>query len=287
MLYKKYWTASTLGEAISILEREPNSRPIAGGTDIMVQLHGRQINVDHLVDISRIADLQGIELEGDDLCIGAAVTYQELNDSELVQRHAPLLVDASRSVGAAQVQHMGTIGGNIANASPAGDVLTPLCILGARLVLAGSVGAREVPLAEFIRGVRKTDLHAAELITQVRFHPIQPGEGSSFLKFGLRQSQAVSVVNVACRFQVKDGLIHAPALAVGACAPTVVRSPSAEKLLSGKPPSAALFAEAGEAARVDALPIDDIRGSGQFRRHLVAPLVQRVLNLALERIPGQ
>jgi CO/xanthine dehydrogenase FAD-binding subunit len=287
MLYKKYRLAHTLDDAIALLSQEPGAVPIAGGTDLMVQLEAKSKKVDLLVDITRIPELNGIHLEGDVVSIGGAVTYQEMIDSELLKRCAPLMVDASHQVGAAQIQHMGTIGGNIANASPAGDILPPLYALDARVRLASPAGMRELPLSEFIKGVRKTTLKPGELISQVRFKALQPNDGSSFIKFGLRQSLAISVVSIACCLKIKDGRINRSAVALGSVAPVVVRSKTAENLLTGQEPSHELFEQAGDAAREDASPIDDIRGSAAFRRYLINPLVQRALRLAWGRVNGR
>lgn len=287
MLYKEYRCPKNLPEALALLGSAADARPIAGGTDLMVQLEARTAKAGLLVDISRLPELQEITLSRGQVRIGAAVTYQAIIDSPVVQREAPLLVEASRQVGAAQVQHMGTLGGNIANASPAGDLLPPLYALDARLVLAGPGGERELPVADFILGVRRTALRPAELITAICIPARSSGEGGSFVKFGLRQSQVISVVSVACRLQSLDGVIQAAALALGAVGPTVLRARRAEQLLSGRPAGPLLFEQAGEAARQDACPIDDIRGSAAFRRHLVGPLVQRALQAAWERAcPG-
>ncbi len=283
MLYKAYRIPRALPEAIAILAGEPGARPIAGGTDLMVQLQARTVKARLLVDISRLPELKGISLVAGEIQIGAAVTYQEMLDSPLLRRAAPLLLEASRQVGAAQIQHMGTIGGNLANASPAGDLLPPLYALDAVLCLNGPQGERQLPISAFILGVRRTALQPGELITSIRFKASEAGQGSSFVKFGLRQSQTISVVSVAAWLWVKAGVIHTAAVALGAVAPTVIRVPTAEQVLTGKGGTALLFEQAGEAARGEACPIADIRGSASFRRHLVGPLVQRALQSAWDR----
>lgn len=282
MLYKEYLCARTLSEALAWLGEKPGTRPIAGGTDLMVQLQARTAQASRLVDISRLPELKEIRLSNGMVHIGAAATYQAIIDSEILREAAPLLVESSRQVGAAQVQHMGTIGGNIANASPAGDLLPPLYALEAWLTLVSSRGERQQPIREFILGVHRTTLRPGEIITAVHFEALKPGESSSFVKFGLRQSQMISVVSVAARLQAVDGIIRSACIGLGAVAPTVVCSLAAENTLIGKPGSPYLFEQAGDAARRDSSPIDDIRGSAAFRRHLVGPLVQRALQSAWE-----
>jgi CO/xanthine dehydrogenase FAD-binding subunit len=288
MLYKSYHVAHSLAEAVALLAATDGSaaRPIAGGTDLMLQLHERLVTVDALVDVSVVPELKSIRLDEGDVVIGAAVTYRELLDSDLIKRDAFLMREASQAVGATQIQNMGTIGGNIANASPAGDLLPCLYALDARLSVAGPAGERSLPIAEFIRGYRRIDLGPGELIKDIRFPALAEDNGSGFVKFGLRQGQAISVVMVAALLQVVQGRIRRVAVALGAVAPTIVRSPSAEAVLLGQPPSAELFASAASAARNDIRPIDDIRGTALFRRHVTQPLVREALCRAWERGSG-
>jgi CO/xanthine dehydrogenase FAD-binding subunit len=286
MLYKTYHVARSLAEAVSLLAgaEAATIRPIAGGTDLMLQLRERVLSVDSLVDVGAVPELKGLQLENNTVRIGAAVTYREIIESDLIGRHAYLLQEASRAVGAIQIQNMGTVGGNIANASPAGDALPCLYALEGRVTVAGTAGERSLPLADFVRGYRQTDLRPGELIKEITFEALPPDTGSAFVKFGLRQGQAISVVMLAAILQVRLGIISRAAVALGAVAPTVVRSPAAEAVLLGQPPSPELFDAAGEAAREDIRPIDDIRGTAAFRRHVVRPLVREALGKAWARV---
>jgi CO/xanthine dehydrogenase FAD-binding subunit len=283
MHYQQYHLARSLPDAIERLSKDQAARPIAGGTDLMIQIASAQAKVKTLVDISQLEELKQIQQENGTVSIGAAVTYQQIIDSPVLRQAAPLLVEASRRVGAAQIQHMGTIGGNIANASPAGDTLPVLYALDAWLVLESPNGRRVLPLNQFILGVRRTALQPGELITQVCFAGLDAQQtGSAFVKFGLRQSQAISVVSAAVVLQRSNSHIESAAVALGAVAPTAVRSPHAEAALCGQTPSADLFAGAGAACLQDIRPIDDIRGSAAFRRHLAKKIVQRALEKAEE-----
>ena len=284
-LYESYYAPKTLKEALTHLTQADGTRvrPIAGGTDLMVQLRERQLHADTLVDVSGISELKRIWLDGQRLHVGAAVTYTQLIESGPIQQYAYLLAETSRVIGGKQIQHMGTIGGNLGNASPAGDTLPCLSALEADVTLASLDGEREVAMADYMLGARKTALRPNELITKVSFDVLSEHAGSAFTKLGLRHSQAISVVDVAAVVFVRAGRISDVRVALGSVAPTIVRSPAAEQVLMDQTPSEALLDQAAEAARQNIEPISDIRGSAAYRLHVAKPLVRRALNTALER----
>lgn len=286
MLYKGYSPTKTLKEALSLLAGSERAIPIAGGTDLMVQIHSGRRRDCTLVDIQQIPELKKITRVGDDIAIGAAATYQEIIASELLNECAWLLVEASTMVGASQIQHMGTIGGNIVNASPAGDLLPPLYTLEAKLIIESLGSQRIIPIQDFITGPGCTQLQPGELVREIRFKALPNLVGSSFVKFGLRQSQAISVVSVACIIRTRNEVIEQSRIALGAVGPTVIRCKSAEEMLHGCGGQSCLFDQAGSTARKEAKPIDDIRGSAAFRRYLVQPLVKRALVAAWDRVIG-
>ena len=285
MLYKSYYAPKTVEDALTLLAQANGNRvkPIAGGTDLMVQLRERMVHADTLVDVSGIAELERIWVDEHRLHIGAAVTYTELIESELVHQHAYLLVEASRVIGAKQIQHMGTIGGNLGNASPAGDSLPCLYALDADVTLASLAGERQLSVSDFMLGVRKTVMQPGELITKVSFDIPRGNAGSAFAKLGLRHSQAISIVDVAAVAFIDDERISNLRIALGSVAPTIVRSHAVEQILVGQIPSDELLDRAAEAARRDISPITDIRGSSAYRLHITKPLVKQALEAALER----
>ncbi len=284
-LYQSYCSPDTIEGALTHLNRADGARvrPIAGGTDLMVQLRERLVQTDMLVDVSSIPDLKRIWLDGDRLHLGAAATYTQLIESELVHQHAYLLAEAGRLIGGKQIQHMGTIGGNLANASPAGDTLPCLYALDADITIASLEGDRHVAMSEFMRGPRKTALRPHELITRISFDVVPEHAGSAFTKMGLRHSQAISVVDVAAVVGVLDGRIASVRVALGSVAPTIVRSPSVEQMLLRQAPSDDLLDRAAEATRHDIEPITDIRGSAAYRLYVAKPFVRQALDRALER----
>lgn len=286
MLYETYYNPVTIEDAANYLAQANGKqiRLIAGGTDLMIQLREHMVHADALLDLSRIPELKRIWSDETQLHIGATASYTDIIESEPVNRYAYLLVEASRQIGAPQIQHMGTIGGNLGNASPAGDTLPCLYVLDAKVTLTSKEGARQVSMPEFMLGVRRTALKPGELITKVSFEPLPQNAGSSFVKLGLRRSQAISVVDVASVVFVDEGRITDARVALGSVAPTIVRSTAAEEILIGEAPSEELFERAAQATREDISPITDIRGSAAYRHHVAKPLVKEALNSALQRV---
>jgi carbon-monoxide dehydrogenase medium subunit len=289
MLYGSYHRTETIEEALGHLagaigsERGKQVRLIAGGTDLMVQLRERLTEADALVDVSSIPALKKIWVESQRLHIGAAVTYSELIASELVNQHAYLLAETSRLIGGKQIQHMGTVGGNLGNASPAGDTLPCLSALEAEVTLTSLDGDRHVAMSDFMLGVRKTAVKPHELITKVSFNMLPQHAGSAFTKLGLRHSQAISVVDVATVLFINDGRISDARVALGSVAPTIVRVTAAEKMLRGEAPSDELFSRAAEISRKSLTPISDVRGSAAYRLYVAKPMVKLALETACER----
>ncbi len=263
------YTARSLREALELLSTGTRLKVVAGGTDLIVQLKSGALPKADLLDISRIDELRYIRLEDGVLRIGALTTFMEIYRSELVRRHAPILSEAAFTVGSFQIMNKGTIGGNIVNASPAADSLPPLYALDAEIVIAGPRGERVVGIKDFYKGYKRLDLREDELVVEVRIKP--PGDGyvGHFFKHGLRRGDAIAVVNGAVLIDLgDDGTVRDARIALGAVAPTVVRSPAAESLLIGSRLTKDVMRRAAEAVLKDISPIDDIRGSAAYRREL-------------------
>lgn len=279
-----FYAANTLDELLRLLA-ETGGRVIAGGTDVLVQAQRGQFPASVLVDASRVRELRFISQDGETIRIGALSTYADMLASPLLRDVAPALVMAAATVGAPQTRARGTLGGNIANASPAGDTLPPLLVLDAtvRLVKLGS--ERVLPLADVLRGPRQTCLEPGEIIHSVAFRRPPERTGAAFLKLGNRQGMTIAVVNAAALLALgSDGRIETARVALGAVAPTPVRSPHAEAVLRGQLPSEEIFAAAGRATLYDIAPISDVRGSADYRRKAAARLTTRALRLAAQPI---
>jgi len=255
--------ARTLDAALKILREEPGTVPIAGCTDVYVALEFGGTPGTSYLDLTRLSALKRITTSGDKLVIGALATYTEVQRSRFVRARLPMLVEAARLVGGVQIQNMGTVGGNLANASPAGDTLPVFAVAGADVVLAGPDGERRVPFNAFYTGYRKSVRRPDELIVAVEVPPVIGKQW--FRKVGTRAAQAISKVV----FAGVRGL--ETRLALGSVAPTVVRLAATEKVLNeGGSIDDALRSLAGEIA-----PIDDLRSTAEYRRGVAANLVRQ------------
>ena len=270
---------TTLSEALS-LRAEGTYRPIAGGTDLMVQLAADVADPPAAVlDLSRIAELKGISTDGYDVAIGALTTYTELRHSPVISARLHALAEAAATVGAAQIQNRGTIGGNICNASPAGDTLPVLLAVDAVFECASSGGIREVPAREFWTGYRQTALREDELLVRIRF-AVDRSRRTRFRKVGTRAAQAISKVVLALSYRDDDGTWRDVRVALGSVAPTTIRAGETEAVLEGTRPGDAVAAEAARVLAREISPIDDVRSTAAYRRQVAGTLVLRLARYA-------
>jgi CO/xanthine dehydrogenase FAD-binding subunit len=252
---------SSLDDALHMLRDEGPLTPIAGCTDVYVNLHFGLAAERRYIDLWPLPALRGITVDGAVLRIGALTTYSELIHAPLVRRRIPMLVAAAREVGGRQIQHRGTIGGNIANASPAGDSLPVLAAADARIVLRSAGAERRVPFAEFFTGYRKTIRQDDELIVAVEIPKIVGRQ--YWRKVGTRRAQAISKVMCAA---VRGPIVK---VALGSVAATIVRLPHTEHILSSR----GTLADAQEALKREIVPIDDVRSTADYRRAVSANLL--------------
>jgi xanthine dehydrogenase iron-sulfur cluster and FAD-binding subunit A len=274
----RYWRPATLEELLDgLADFSESPRIIAGGTDLMVQ-HEHRLDALALVDVSAIPRLAGIEETATHIRIGAATTWSEIRRSELLARWAPLLPLAAAEIGGIQIQNRATIGGNVANASPAADGLPALYVHEAGIVTALGHETRVTPIADFVTGPGRTLLRPGEIITDIRI-PKHQGDGEAvffFEKVGPRKAQTITKASVAFHGRRKDGRILDPRIALGAAAPTVIRAQEAEHLLAADSSEEAIQ-RAAELVSAATRPIDDIRSTAEYRRRLVGGLLLRGL----------
>ena len=283
-LWKTYHLPATTDEALFLLSHYGDKgRIIAGGTDLMVDLSENRIApTQALIDITCIPDLGHIEIRRGRVTIGAAVTFTQILRSVELRRLTPFLLDAARTIGGWQIRNIGTLVGNVVNASPAADGVPPLYALDANIhVLTGNGSRRQIPIADFIQDVRKVALEAGEMVTAVSFPVPSRKWRMSFRKVGIRRSMAISVTNIAVMVMVEADMLKDARIALGAVAPTVLRMKQAEQSIIGSPVSAALISEASQLSRQTTRPIDDFRASASYRRMLVENLVRDQLNQLL------
>ncbi|HJS26857.1 MAG TPA: FAD binding domain-containing protein [Actinomycetota bacterium] len=277
----------TLDEALELAAANPEVVPIAGGTDVMVELNMDLGRPETLMDVSRIAELREWRRENGHVFLGAGVSYTRIIDE--LGELSPL-VQASRSVGSPQIRNRGTVGGNLGTASPAGDALPVLAAYDAEVVLVRSGGAtRLVAWNEFLTGVKQTSREPGELILGARWTP--PRGRGSFSKIGTRNAMVIAVASLC--FQMDEDA-RSLRVALGSVAPTVVRATEAEAFAAGALGEAGAWDDAtrsldqteierfGELVAGAGSPIDDVRGTGAYRRHACAVLARRALAWALD-----
>ena len=253
---------ASLGEALGTLRDEPRT-PLAGATDLYVALNFGTLETSRFLDLWALDELRGISLRDDTLVLGALVTYTALIRSPLVAARLPMLVEAAQLVGGRQIQNRGTLGGNIANASPAGDSLPVLAAADALLVLRSADAERRVPITGFYTGYRKSVLRPDELIVAVEVPPVEGRQ--HFRKVGTRAAQAISKVVFA---GVRGAV---PRVAFGSVAPVVLRARATERALA----EGAAIEEAVRILEGEIAPIDDFRSTAAYRRRVAGNLLRR------------
>ncbi|MEQ1805438.1 MAG: FAD binding domain-containing protein [Burkholderiaceae bacterium] len=279
-----YLAPTRLVDALAALRDSAGACVLAGGTDLMPQLNaGRLRCATTLLNIRRVPGLDAVRVEGASLRIGALATVAQLLIDPLVRRHAPLLTQAADHFASDQIRNAATLGGNVCNASPAGDLLAPLLALDAEVELLsladdGSTQLRRLAMDGFFTGPGSTVREPHELLTAVRI-PLAPGgQVSRFYKTGTRPALDISTISIALAAQ-RDaaGELHRVRIALGAVAPTPLRARRTEALLEGSFLDAALGKQAADCAAEEANPIDDVRASAWYRRELVRNMILRVL----------
>lgn len=272
---------STLEEALGVLaEKGASAWILAGGTDVMVRLRRGSMpaSCTTLVSLHRLTALRGCRRDGEVLAIGAATTASDLTRDPTVAACAPILARVADRLASEQIRNVATIGGNVANASPAGDLINPLLLLDADAVLASSSGRRAVALSEFFTGPGKTVMRPGELLIEVRVGVPPPDRVFRFEKAGTRPAMECSVVTVGLAFTPSNGHLENVRVAFGSSAPTPLRGRDTEAVLEGRRLTPELAERAARAAEGEVSPISDVRGSVRYRRALAGVFVRRLLH---------
>lgn len=275
---------TSIDEAVAALAARPTALVLAGGTDTMVEINAGVREVSSVIALRNVAELRAWRREGDDVVLGAGLTYTDLLEDELAAL-VPALAQAARTVGSPQIRNAGTIGGNIATASPAGDTLPVLAALDATVHVAAATGPHALPLSEFILGPKRNALQPGELVVAVRV-PVARGP-QQYRKVGVRNAMVIAVASVAL---VIDTDRRTVACALGSVGPVPLRAPGAERWVGDRINwnDLALPDPTGDARRFGELvgdaaqPIDDHRGTAAYRRHAIAVLAERSLRTALD-----
>lgn len=276
-----YLAPRRLDEALQAMA-DGDATVLCGGTDLAPQTEsGARQYKSRLLNITRVEGLGGIAADGGEIRIGATTTVAEIRRSATLAEIAPVLVEAAEHFASEQIRNAASLGGNLCNASPAGDMSPPLLVLGAEVELAswrdGAAHTRRVPLAQFFVGPGKTVKLPQELLTAVVFARPAPGFVARFRKSGPRPALEISTVSVALGARITNGKLSEVRVAMGSVAPTPLCARHVEAALEGKALDPATIAAAVAAAAEDAKPIDDVRASAWYRSHLVKVFVEEVL----------
>jgi len=267
----------SLDEACRTLAAEPGLVRVAGCTDLMVGEPEKRLAHPGLLDLMGIAEIRGVHETDGGLTIGATTTFGELRQSPAICARFPALAAAASQVGGWQIQNRATLGGNLANASPAGDSLPVLLALDATIVAVGPRGRREIPCTEFFVGYRRTALAADEILAWILLPAPLPGTVQAFRKVGTREAQAISKVVVALAGRIEAGRIAGLRLAAGSVAAVPLRLAQAEAAAEGQPPGIEAAERAGRAAAAEVTPIDDVRSTGAYRAWVLERVVRRLV----------
>lgn len=276
-MWQNYFQPTGLQEALELLRDNQGARPVAGGTDVMVELQRGIKTTSTLVDITRIAELKYLRLESGTFHIGALATHNDvLSSRECIERALPL-AQASIEVGAPQIRTRATVVGNVVTASPANDTIAALMGLGASVALVSLESEREVPLEEFYLGPRRTVLQPGEMVREIRFPALRENQHGTWRRLGLRRAQAISVIHTGVVLTFDGDTVSDARITLGSVAPTIVHAKQAEEYLRGKQLTPEVCAEAGRLVTADVKPISDLRGSAQYRSTTLALLVSDAL----------
>lgn len=275
----EFLVPKSLDEALRWLaDEKTRGTLLAGGTDLMVQWEaGARPPPARAISIKGLPELQGIVARATLLEIGAGVTHAALRRSDAVAAYAPSLGEAAATVGGAQIQALGTIGGSIGNASPAGDLAPSLLVADASVVVASARGERTVAITKFLLGYRKIDLRPDEIIVRFLVPKTKPGEREAWRKIGPRAAQAISKVMGSFRGRAAEGVVKSFAVALGSVAPTAVRLPALEAWVVGKALDNATLQEVEKRAADEVKPIADIRSTAEYRKWVSGRLVRGFL----------
>ncbi|MBI5323829.1 MAG: xanthine dehydrogenase family protein subunit M [Ignavibacteriae bacterium] len=284
----KYHRPKSVAEASKILEQCDNGLPLAGGTDLLVEAKkGLRIFTD-LVSLAGLDELRIINEDTINIYIGAGITHNGLVYSDLLKNKLFALSEAASKIGSEQIRNTGTIGGNLCTAASCADTAPILMAYNAQVELTSHIGKRTIPLSHFIISHHKTDIKKNEIMTRIIVRKQNKSTAASFVKFGLRESASISVASSAVLLHFDSGVCNNASIVIGACAPTPVISENANNIIMGKTidelsKNSELINKIITSASKDTFPIDDIRGTADYRRHLVRILTKRALAFAIKR----
>ncbi|HZK53883.1 MAG TPA: xanthine dehydrogenase FAD-binding subunit XdhB [Desulfosporosinus sp.] len=282
-----YYEAETVGEATALLAQKPNLELIAGGTDVLIKMHGKNEGTE-LLSLRKIKSLEVIrKAEDGTMVIGAMATFARVFKDPILQERIPILTEAAISMGGPQIRNVATIGGNVCSGATSGDSATSLFVLNARLKLVGMNGERVVPIQEFYLGPGKVALKPGEVLTEILISPEDyQGFGGQYIKFAMREAMDIATLGVAVICKLQDKTFDEVRIGLGVAGPTPLRCFEAEMYAQGKEISVETVAKIGELAVKSTKARTSWRASKEYREHLVEELVQRALKVAIVNAGG-
>jgi carbon-monoxide dehydrogenase medium subunit len=283
-----YAAPASVREAVELLSANPRAKLLAGGTDLLVQLRAGRKETDLVVDVKHIPELNALRYDPTQgLTLGAAVPCYRIYGDGAVAKAYPALAEVASIIGGTQIQGRASIGGNLCNASPSADSVPLLIACGATCRIEGPVGSRECKVEEFCTAPGRNILQTGELLVSLHLPPPPPGSGAHYLRFIPRNEMDIAVAGAGVEVTLEDGHFRSARIALAAVAPTPLFVAAAGEALAGKAVAPDTIASAAELARAAAMPITDMRGTAEYRRHLCGVLTRRALEAAIRRARGQ
>ncbi|WP_407310420.1 xanthine dehydrogenase subunit XdhB [Desulfosporosinus sp. SB140] len=283
-----YYEAETVQEATELLRTNPKLKIIAGGTDVLVKMHGGQLEEAELLSIRKIAVLRDIrKTENGTIVIGPMATFTEVFNHPIMRENVPILTEAAISMGGPQIRNIATIGGNVCNGATSADSASSLFALNAHLKLQHLQGERVVPIREFYLGPGKVDLKPGEILTEILLYPEDyQGFGGQYIKFAMREAMDIATLGVAVLCKLEAGTFAEVRIGLGVAGPTPLRCLEAEEYARGKMVSQETVQEIGKQAIKSAKARTSWRASKEYREHLIEELAQRALKTAIVNAGG-
>ncbi len=281
-----FYAAKSVADAVRALSAQPDAILIAGGTDVLISVREGKLSGRPLVSIHGLPELTGVRMEADGtLWIGACTPFSDLSAHPLIREHAQMLGEAVNEVGSPQIRHMGTIGGNLANAATSADSAPSLFAMNAELELTGADGSRRLPIAEFYTGPGKSVRRHEEILTAIRIKKTEYEHFyGRYIKYGKRNAMEISTLGCAAWVHLaEDGKIEDLRLAFGVAAPTPIRCAAAEALAKGQMPEESLYDRLAEQVRREITPRSSWRASAEFRLQIAGEMTRRAVREAVER----
>lgn len=282
----EYYAPKTIAEATKLLTKLDKVSVLAGGTDYVPATRMKGFRPKNIVSLKNLAKyLRHVSFKDGVVKIGALTRMRDIEKSNVIRRHAPHLHEAAAQVGAVPIRNRATLGGNLCNASPAADTAPPLLTLDSVVEIVGPRKKRAVPIEDFFVGVGKTTLKKGEIVSEISFKPWKGG--FAFMKIGRRQGEDIAVASAAVSIKMKGEKVSDVKIALGSVAPTPIRARKAEEALLGKEPTEETLESAATKASEESKPIDDVRGSADYRRKMVKVLVRSTLLNAVQTAKGE